>query len=70
MDGEFFDQVDLLVQLEMLKEEYEVLNVEVDVFVENGVIDQLKFVCMKKEKLRFKDEISKVVDQIMFDIIV
>ncbi|WP_412546536.1 YdcH family protein [Maricaulis sp. MIT060901] len=69
MDGESLDQADLLVQLETLKEEHEALNAEVDALAENGVIDQLKFARMKKEKLRLKDEISKVVDQITPDII-
>ncbi len=69
MDGESLDQADLLVQLETLKEEHEALNAEVDALAENGVVDQLKFARMKKEKLRLKDEISKVVDQMTPDII-
>ena len=69
MDGESLDQADLLAQLETLKAEHEALNAEVDALAENGVIDQLKFARMKKEKLRLKDEISKVVDQITPDII-
>ena len=69
MDGESLDQADLLAQLETLKEEHEALNAEVDALAENGVIDQLKFARMKKEKLRLKDEIGKVVDQITPDII-
>ena len=69
MDGESLDQADLLAQLETLKKEHEALNAEVDALAENGVIDQLKFARMKKEKLRLKDEISKVVDQITPDII-
>ena len=69
MDGESLDQADLLAKLDSLKAEHETLNAEVDALAENGVVDQLKFARMKKEKLRLKDEISKVVDQITPDII-
>ena len=50
MDGESLDQADLLAQLETLKEEHEALNAEADALAENGVIDQLKFARMEKEK--------------------
>ena len=69
MDGESLDQADLLARLKTLKAEHEALNAEVDALAENGVIDQLKFARLKKEKLKLKDEISKVVDQITPDII-
>lgn len=69
MDGEAQEQQALLEQLAMLREQHEALNHEVDALAENGVADQLKIARLKKEKLRLKDEISRVEDQITPDII-
>ncbi|MDF1768066.1 DUF465 domain-containing protein [Maricaulis sp.] len=69
MDGEFLDQQALTDRIERLREQHETLNHEVDVLAENGVIDQLKFARLKKEKLRIKDQISQLEDQITPDII-
>lgn len=69
MDGESLDQAGLRARLTALQEAHEALNTEVDALAENGVVDQLKFARLKKEKLRLKDEIQKVADQITPDII-
>ena len=69
MDGENLDQQALTERIERLREQHETLNHEVDVLAENGVIDQLKFARLKKEKLRIKDQISQLEDQITPDII-
>jgi len=69
MDGESLDQAGLLSKLETLREEHEALNAEVDALSENGVIDQLKLARLKKEKLRLKDAIQTIADQITPDII-
>jgi hypothetical protein len=69
MDGESLDQMELRARLEGLRTEHEALNAEVDALAENGVIDQLKFARLKKEKLRLKDEMAKITDQITPDII-
>ncbi|WP_300556238.1 DUF465 domain-containing protein [Maricaulis sp.] len=69
MDGESLDQMELRARLKGLRTEHEALNAEVDALAENGVIDQLKFARLKKEKLRLKDEMAKITDQITPDII-
>jgi hypothetical protein len=61
--------MELRARLEGLRTEHEALNAEVDALAENGVIDQLKFARLKKEKLRLKDEMAKITDQITPDII-
>ena len=63
------DQQDLLARITLLRGQHEVVHVEVDALIENGVLDQLKFARLKKEKLRLKDEISLLEDQMMPDII-
>jgi len=69
MDGEAQEQQALLEKLGMLRAQHDTLNQEVDVLAENGVVDQLKIARLKKEKLRLKDEISRLEDQITPDII-
>ncbi|MBR9824440.1 MAG: DUF465 domain-containing protein [Alphaproteobacteria bacterium] len=69
MDGESLDQAGLRARLDALHEAHQALNTEVDALSENGVVDQLKIARLKKEKLRLKDEIQKVSDQITPDII-
>jgi len=69
MGKDSIDQQDLLSRIEALREEHETLNNEVDALSENGVVDQLKFARMKKEKLRIKDEIKSLENQMTPDII-
>ncbi len=69
MDGASLNQADLHARLKALQEAHEALNEEVDTLNEMGVVDQLKIARLKKEKLRLKDEIQKVSDQITPDII-
>jgi len=69
MDGVSPDQQVLLDQLAELRRQHEALNAEVDALTENGVVDQLKVARLKKEKLRLKDEIARIEDQITPDII-
>ena len=69
MDGGSPEQEALVERLEELRAEHEALNREVDAIAENGVVDQLKYARLKKEKLRLKDLIAKVEDQITPDII-
>lgn len=69
MDGVSPDQQILLDQLAELRRQHEALNAEVDALTENGVVDQLKVARLKKEKLRLKDEIARIEDQITPDII-
>lgn len=69
MLGESLDQEVLLARLEELRAEHASLNAEVDALAECGVVDQLKIARLKKEKLRVKDEIARVEDQMTPDII-
>ena len=69
MDGDSLDLQALTERIERLREHHESLNHEVDALTENGVIDQLKYARLKKEKLRIKDMISQLEDQITPDII-
>ncbi|MBO6764205.1 YdcH family protein [Maricaulis sp.] len=69
MDGDSQEQQALLEQLTALREQHDELNREVDMLSDNGVVDQLKIARLKKEKLRLKDEIARLEDQITPDII-
>tara|TARA_Y100001933_G_C18499955_1_gene356181 strand:- start:198 stop:410 length:213 start_codon:yes stop_codon:yes gene_type:complete len=69
MDGDAQEQQALLEQARVLRAQHEALNHEVDALTENGVVDQLKVARLKKEKLRLKDELARVEDQITPDII-
>ncbi|WP_291841695.1 DUF465 domain-containing protein [Maricaulis sp.] len=69
MDGESLDQQALTERIESLREQHESLNHEVDALTVNGVVDQLKYARLKKEKLRIKDMISQLEDQLTPDII-
>ena len=69
MDGESIDQQELIRQIGDLRQEHESLNREVDAITENGVVDQLKYARLKKEKLRIKDAISALENQLTPDII-
>lgn len=69
MDGNSLDQQDIVARIAELRTEHEALNAEVDALTENGVVDQLKYARLKKEKLKLKDEISVLEDQLTPDII-
>ena len=69
MQGEPPDQKKLQKQIEALREEHEALDAEVDALTQNGVVDQLKYARLKKEKLRIKDEITALENRLTPDII-
>lgn len=69
MDGPFLDQDELRSRILSMRDEHEALNHEVDALAENGVTDQLKFARLKKEKLRIKDCLAALQDQLTPDII-
>lgn len=69
MDGNSLDQQEIVARIAELRTEHEALNAEVDALTENGVVDQLKYARLKKEKLKLKDEISILEDQLTPDII-
>ena len=63
------DQTKLKQRLAELRAEHGALNEQVDALTETGVADQLKYARLKKEKLRLRDEISLIEDQLHPDII-
>lgn len=69
MNGDSIDQQEIVLRIKELRDEHEALNREVDALTENGVVDQLKYARLKKEKLRLKDEITTLEDQLTPDII-
>lgn len=68
MDG-YSSDLGLRQRLEELRARHRALDNEVRAAQENGLIDQLKLVRLKREKLRLKDEITFVEDQLNPDII-
>ncbi|WP_339739585.1 DUF465 domain-containing protein [uncultured Maricaulis sp.] len=63
------DQQDLESRILSMRDAHEALNNEVDALAENGVVDQLKLARLKKEKLRIKDRLAALNDQLTPDII-
>ena len=68
MDGEL-DYTGLRERLEALRGQHRDLDSQVRVAQENGLIDQLKLVRLKRQKLQLKDEITFIEDQLNPDII-
>ncbi|WP_417467485.1 YdcH family protein [Maricaulis sp.] len=69
MDGQSFDPQELRSRISSMREQHEALNHEVDALAVNGVTDQLKLARLKKEKLRIKDQLAALNDQLTPDII-
>jgi len=69
MDGQSFDPQELRSRILSMREQHEALNHEVDALAMNGVTDQLKLARLKKEKLRVKDQLAALTDQLTPDII-
>ncbi|MGK0266813.1 MAG: hypothetical protein ACI82N_001066 [Maricaulis sp.] len=69
MDGQFLDQNELRSRILTMRSQHEALNNAVDALAENGVVDQLKLARLKKEKLRIKDHLAALNDQLTPDII-
>jgi hypothetical protein len=69
MVGISIDQKEMLERIVKLRTRHSELDGEVDALTQNGVVDQLKYARMKKDRLRIKDEISTLEDQLTPDII-
>ena len=52
-----------------LKQEHRGLDIEIEAMKENARADQLRLSRLKKKKLALKDEISRLEDQLLPDII-
>lgn len=69
MDGQFMEPHEIRSRILTMRQEHEALNNEVDALAVNGVTDQLKLARLKKEKLRLKDSLAALQDQLTPDII-
>jgi hypothetical protein len=58
-----------LAKLAELRQEHRVLDEEVQALIASGVVDQLQLTRFKKRKLMLRDQIAKLEDQIVPDII-
>lgn len=68
MDGEQTESA-LRARLDELRREHRSLDDEVRAAQDNGVVDQLKVMRLKRRKLSLKDEIFQIEDQLNPDII-
>lgn len=68
MDGEQTESA-LRARLDELRREHRSLDDEVRAAQDNGVVDQLKIMRLKRRKLSLKDEIFQIEDQLNPDII-
>ena len=63
------DEAQLIGRLEQLRTEHRDLDAAIDALAFAGQPDQLQIARLKKRKLRLKDEIAMVEDQLIPDII-
>ena len=63
------DSAELVRLIEHLKTEHRDLDAAIDLFALQPARDELQLARMKKRKLRLKDEIGKLEDQVVPDLI-
>ncbi|MEG3086634.1 YdcH family protein [Sphingomonas sp. PB4P5] len=63
------DDTQLAKRLEMLRTEHRDLDSAIAALIESGSSDQLQLARLKKRKLRLRDEIGMLEDQLVPDII-
>lgn len=63
------DEAELLRRLEALRVEHRDLDSAIAAMLDTGSTDQLQIARLKKRKLRLRDEIARVEDEIIPDII-
>jgi len=63
------DEVALRARLAELTQEHRDLDIAIAALTESGARDQLQLTRLKKRKLQLKDEITKINDQLLPDII-
>ncbi len=69
MNGDTMDDSQIAKRLEVLRVEHRDLDSAIAALVEAGSTDQLQLARLKKRKLRLRDEISMLEDQMIPDII-
>jgi hypothetical protein len=67
--GETMDETQIAKRLEMLRIEHRDLDSAIAALFETGSTDQLQLARLKKRKLRLRDEIALLEDQLIPDII-
>jgi hypothetical protein len=63
------DETELLRRLELLRIDHRDLDAAVEALMASGTPDQLQVARLKKRKLRLRDEIAMLEDQLIPDII-
>jgi hypothetical protein len=63
------EEAEIIRRLEMLRTEHRDLDAAIDALVFAAASDQLQVARLKKRKLRLRDEISALQDQLVPDII-
>lgn len=63
------DEAVVRARLELLRSEHRDLDAATEALMEAGANDQLRLARLKKRKLRLKDEIATLEDQLIPDII-
>jgi hypothetical protein len=69
MGGVLMDEAAIAARLDVLKVEHRDLDAAIAALAEAGVPDQLRLARLKKRKLRLRDEIAALEDQLVPDII-
>lgn len=63
------DEAQLAARLDMLRVEHRDLDAAIAALADGGASDQLQLARLKKRKLRLRDEIAVIEDQLIPDII-
>jgi hypothetical protein len=64
-----WEQIEIRSKIALLREEHHDLDVALTAMMEAGTTDQLQRARLKKRKLRLKDEVKQLEDQLIPDII-
>ena len=63
------DEAEIIRRVGVLRQEHRDLDAAIDALIFAPVMDQLQIARLKKRKLRLKDEIARLEDQLIPDII-